>query len=51
MYPERRSASTSVPYSQKRKIGAAVRFVSFPGSITADDVARQVKGKEENRQH
>src|SRR5882724_2908395 len=33
MYPDRRSASTSVPYSQKTKMGTAVRFVSFPGSI------------------
>src|ERR1700686_5425994 len=27
MYPDRRSASTSVPYSHKTKMGTAVRFV------------------------
>src|SRR6266704_6887611 len=29
MYPDRRSASTSVPYSQKTKMGTAVRFESL----------------------
>src|SRR6266446_9863489 len=28
MYPDRRSKSTSVPYSQTTKVGTAVRFVS-----------------------
>jgi hypothetical protein len=31
--PGRRSASTNVPYNQTTKMGTAVRFVSFPGSI------------------
>jgi hypothetical protein len=33
MYPDRRSASTSAPYNQTTKMGTAVRFESFPGSI------------------
>jgi len=32
-YPDRRSASTNVPYSQTTKIGTAMRFESVPGSI------------------
>jgi hypothetical protein len=32
MYPDRRSKSTSVPYSQTTKVGTAKRFVAVPGS-------------------
>jgi len=32
-YPDRRSASTSVPYSQTTRMGTAMRFESVHGSI------------------
>src|SRR4029450_2658136 len=49
MYPDRRSASTSVPYSQKTKMGTALRFVSFPGSNprTMSSARRNVKKRME----
>jgi len=47
MYPDRRSASTSVPYSQTTKVGHRTEVCERSRLYPPDDVIRQVKRKEE----
>jgi hypothetical protein len=52
MYPDRRSASTRVPYSQTKRMGSAMRFEAplHGHPAIAKDVVRKVKRQEEDRE-